>query len=99
MSAYSRFAGAWSGVGSCVRILRIIPLKNKRFEEERTTEMGLFDINNFTILEPQQPDTYAIQGEHHFSTQIRLRWISWRAMIMRCSSLVPSPMVSSGASR
>ena len=31
--------------------------------------------------------------------QAGCRWMSWRAMIMRCISLVPSPISSSGASR
>src|SRR5690606_17878010 len=37
----------------------------------------------------------ASEGEHHAG----FRCTSWRAMMMRCNSLVPSPMQSSGASR
>ena len=48
-------------------------------------------------LERQDADTLQRQvGRVH---QIGFRSISWRAMIMRCISFVPSPMHISGASR
>ena len=40
-------------------------------------------------------DAHARERQHHTG----FRATSWRAMMMRCNSLVPSPITSSGASR
>jgi hypothetical protein len=40
-----------------------------------------------------------VRAVDEMDDQILFRWMSWRAMMMRCISLVPSPMQSSGASR
>ena len=40
-----------------------------------------------------------VRAVDEMNGQSLFRWMSWRAMMMRCISLVPSPMQSSGASR
>ena len=42
---------------------------------------------------------HAQTGKHREHHHTLFRAISWRAMMMRCNSLVPSPMTRSGASR
>ena len=44
-------------------------------------------------------DAHSGKRQHRLDPYTGLRSTSCRAMMMRCSSLVPSPMTSSGASR
>jgi len=52
----------------------------------------------FRSLQPMRDIPKAIVASHDLD-QTLFRAISWRAMMMRCNSLVPSPITSKGASR
>ena len=47
------------------------------------------------LLDRDNPEA----GEHREHHHTLFRAISWRAMMMRCNSFVPSPIASNGASR
>ena len=52
----------------------------------------------FRSLQPMRDIPKEVVASHDLD-QTLFRAISWRAMMMRCNSLVPSPITNSGASR
>ena len=108
-------AGEVQGQALFVAVVRMIELGILGREEVRphvarhvAAVVGVLDLDHLGPLVAQEhgaerPGPVLLDGEnaHSFQGQHQtgLRSTSWRAMTMRCISLVPSPMASRGASR